>query len=601
MVSRDRWIFLGPAALVLLYIVLRALLVPLNHDEARTFFVYTRSGAFLPWLSHWDAGNHLLCTALGWISYKAFGMAPFALRLANVLAFAVYAWYVWRMGAWVSDRLVRWSLWCALLCMPVLIEFFALYRGYGLGMAFLMMALFHTVQAARTAAPVHVLAGLAGWSLATAAMLSLLILCCAGLAVLLLVVLTARSGLWRRALLALAWVVLGVLPAWGAALYGSALKERGLLYYGSEEGLYAGTWRSVTWMFMGELPPWARALMAALALAAVAVTVVRVMQRPREMRKAVATVVVVLLLCELFGRLLMGEAFHVVYPLDRTALQFMPLTVLVVALSIDHLGGRVPSLRPAALLLLALPLRTIATANFSHTAIWPQETVSHDIVERAMQVQQDLGRPLLIDAYNQMAPQWDHARLMHAPGLSPVGSAGFPQGHCDLLLIDTTYFTTPPGFRTLATSASGRQVLKQRRYPLQFALMRDSVLAPGPLDSEFRTLWEPVATDLLGMEPVLDLELALRTTDPVMGVLLVIEVDGAEGEHLHYEIIELGTLRLLWDGGPVHLYRRIPPLAGNTRRVVCYLWNQWRQPVELTQARIRTLRIQPDTDLRNPD
>jgi hypothetical protein len=126
---------------------LRAVLVPLTHDEARTFFVYTRTGEFLPWLGHWDAGNHVLCTALGWLSYEAFGMAAWSLRLANVLAFGLYAAYAYRWGLLLSDRAVRWCLWPALLFTPVLIEFFALYRGYGMAMAFLLMALYPLHQA----------------------------------------------------------------------------------------------------------------------------------------------------------------------------------------------------------------------------------------------------------------------------------------------------------------------------------------------------------------------------------------------------------------------------------------------------------------------
>jgi len=599
MAPLDRRWFLLLAGLSFAYVVLRAVLVPLTHDEARTFFVYTLSGEFLPWLSHWDAGNHLLCTALGWESYKVLGMAPMALRLANVLAFAVYAWYVWRMGAWVRDAVVRWSLWTALLLAPVLIEFFALYRGYGLGMAFLLMALFHTVEAVREGASRHVLSALVAWLLAGAAMLSLAIVWGAG-ALLLLLALLSRPGATRSAGMLVPWLLLGAVPLAGALAYGSALGERGLLYFGDPDGLYQGTWRSVMRMLFGR--DGGLLLLPGLVIAggAVAAGVVFVLQRPKEFRRSPLAVLVLVMLAELLGRLFLGEVKGVLYPTGRTALHWVPLLVLVVALVLDRLGQERPALRYMALVLVVLPLRTLTTVNLTHTSIWPEEAVSTNILDMAARRQAAAGRPLLIDAYNQMPPQWDFARLRRYPGLAPLSSSGFPQPDCDLLLIDTTYFTAPTGFRTIATSASGRQVLKEREEPLRLALLADTTLPPAMLQDEYRTLWEPPVQALLAYELVLDLELVLKSDAACPATELVVEVDGANGEHLHYDPLQLRYLQRGWAGDTLHLLRRIPLLQGNTRRVVCYLWNTRRQRVELAHARVRTLRIQPDHDLRTP-
>ncbi|MBL8003185.1 MAG: hypothetical protein JNL05_14630 [Flavobacteriales bacterium] len=598
---RDRNGFLLIAGLVLAYVALRAALVPLTHDEARTFFVYTLSGEFLPGLSHWDAGNHPLCTALGRISFKAFGMAPLALRSANVLALLVYAWYAWRMGAWVRDALVRWCLWTALLLAPVLIEFFALYRGYGLGMAFLLMALYHTAEAVRTNGLSHVLLGLTGWMLAGGAMLSLSIAWAAGALVLLGVLLARPAPIARRVALLFAWLALGAAPLAGAFAYGSELGARGLLYYGEPDGLVSGTWRSLMEMLFGDAAGSLAFLPGLLiAGAALAAGVVFVLQRPKEFRRSVLAVVVLLLLAELFGRLVLGELKDVLYPSGRTALHWLPLLVVMVALVVDRSAQVRPALRFAALVLAVLPLRTVATINLTHTAIWPQEAVSGNIFDTAARMQRAAGRPLLIDAYNQMPPQWDFERLRHYPKLAPLASTGFPQPDCDLLLIDTTYFTAPPGFRTVATSANGRQVLKVRERPLQLALLADTTLVPATLGDEFRTLWEPDVRPLLGYELVLDLELVLRSDAECLATELVVEVGGVDGGHVHYDPLQLRYLQQAWEGDTLHLLRRIPLLAGNTKRVVCYLWDQRRQHVELAHARIRTLRIQPDHDLRNP-
>lgn len=600
MSTRERKTFSILASFAFAYIAARAFFVPLTHDEARTFFVYTLSGEFLPWLSHWDAGNHVVCTALGWVSYKLFGMAPFALRSFTVLSFALYAWYAWRMGAWVRDAVVRWSLWSALLLAPVLIEFFAMYRGYGMGIAFLLMALFHTTEAQRGTAGRHIVMALLAWMLAAWAMLSLALLWYAALLVLALVLVKWKGSSRERSWSWGAWVLLGLLPAAAAAAYGHELSTRGLLYYGTPNGIVDGTVRSLTMMLFGVEDDPVRWSLFAVGVAALYGAVALVFQRPKELRQEPLTLLVLLFLLELLGRSVLGEALGVLYPSGRTALHWLPVMTLLVALVVDRLALKHAAYRFAALLLVVFPLRTLVMANVSYTSIWPEEAISANLFDRAARVQRGAGRPLLIGAYNQMPPQWDHERLRHYPMLGPITATEFPNANCDLLLIDTTYFPTPPGFTTIATSASGRQVLKQRQASLALTLLHDTVLSPSPLVDEFRTLWEPAVPGVLGMELVLDLEMVLRSDAECLMTELVVEVDGATGEHLHYDAIQLRYLQREWDGDTLRLLRRIPLLAGDTKRVVCYLWDQRRQHPGVEHMRLRTLRIPTDHDLRNP-
>jgi len=47
-----------------IYLILRAVFIPLVHDEAATFFHYIHSFDFVPFIAHWDANNHILNSAL---------------------------------------------------------------------------------------------------------------------------------------------------------------------------------------------------------------------------------------------------------------------------------------------------------------------------------------------------------------------------------------------------------------------------------------------------------------------------------------------------------------------------------------------------------
>lgn len=122
--TRDgRWFFLL-CAIVLCYVIARAALVPFVHDEAATYSMYVQVGEFLPWRSHWDAGNHFLSTGLGIVADRVLGMRQWALRGASVLAFVLYANGTWRLGKPINSRLVRWCAWSGLLLCPFVLEFF---------------------------------------------------------------------------------------------------------------------------------------------------------------------------------------------------------------------------------------------------------------------------------------------------------------------------------------------------------------------------------------------------------------------------------------------------------------------------------------------
>lgn len=158
------------------WLLLRAACVPLTHDEAATFQTYVLTGVYLPWQAHLDAGNHLLATAATRISYLLFGDGPLALRLFSVLAFGLWAWYAWGITRGMASAALRIAASCALLLTPFVLEFFALFRGYGLALAFLLMALHHAIAYWHRAQRIDLLLALSAASLATAASLNMLVI-----------------------------------------------------------------------------------------------------------------------------------------------------------------------------------------------------------------------------------------------------------------------------------------------------------------------------------------------------------------------------------------------------------------------------------------
>lgn len=584
----DRTWFLLLALFAFGYIIARLALVPPVHDEARLYLQWNLPGSFLPYLSHWDAGNHLLCTALGQLSISLFGHRLWALRLFSALSFVPYVAYTWRWGQWLADRWTRWCFWVAMLLMPWVIEYFGLYRGYGMGMALLLMASYHTAAAVQQAARPHFLAALLAWALASAAMLTLSLLWSAALALLFGAVLMRALSTMDRAVLLSAWLVLGVVPLLGALRYGHDLQERGLLYFGTDSGLVRGTLGSVTNCAFGSDAFWlVWPLVAAVVWAAM--TGARSMERLERMRFAAGpfTVLAILVIAEVFGRLVLGWA-GVLYPKARTAMHWMPMMVLLLAFAFDRAAMRTPMMRWGVAVLLLLPLRTLATMNLGYTTDWPEQAIGRDMLEGVRLRQAKSARPLLIGASPAQLPQWDLSRLLWEPTLPLLSSTGFPSASSDLLLIDPSYDEAPAGFRTIVKNASGRLLLLERFAPMELTTVLDSTIPAAALRNS-HTWWEPVVAKWSGRALVVDVAFSLRSTAQCLHAAVVFDVVNRKDEHVPYDQVELSTLRRDWNGEPVRISRRLPVITDDIERIVVYCWDIDEQGIELGDTRLRIM------------
>jgi hypothetical protein len=120
--------------------VYRAATQSITTDEAFTYthFVTQRLGGLL---APYDANNHVLNSLLARLSIVLFGLSEFTLRLPSVLAGGVYLWAARRLCLRLFGSGARGFLVTALLCTnPFLLDHLSAARGYGMALAFLMLA-----------------------------------------------------------------------------------------------------------------------------------------------------------------------------------------------------------------------------------------------------------------------------------------------------------------------------------------------------------------------------------------------------------------------------------------------------------------------------
>lgn len=582
----ERLGFLLLAGLAFLYVILRAIRVPIVHDEAMTFFMYVDTGRFLPFLAYWDAANHLLCTALGWTSVKALGVHLFALRLPSVLAFVPYAAYVRRWGLRLRHHVVRWCFWVAMMGMPFLLDFFSLFRGYGLGMAFWLMALYELcalLERPSLRGSVWVLAATAA---ATYSTLSVITLWAMVLAILAMLILHGKRWAYLPP-----WLFLGALPFLFAAFYMRWLSAMGSLYYGLETGIVGGTVPSLLKVLLGQDHP----AMVALVLVAYAAAAWAAWSALRRREHAFSAWVLILcsgmLLADSIGRWILHAWNGTPYPEDRTALQWLPLFMLLVVFALDRAALRTAVAKWAALPLLILPLRTVAHANLQVTSYWPEQAIPDEIFRAAEEQQRSSPQLLTVGAYHQMQACWGFGLRQRGLRLNAGDWSAYPDGGQDLLLYDPSRMQPPPGYRTLYAAPSGYVALSKRENPVAMELVLDTLVMKPPDDGEFFELWHPDLEEVRGDAFRVELQLLLHADRPPLTGNIVVEVN-ANGETVHRDDALVQCMRNTADPDSLTTVRVIPQVPMDAERVVVYLWgwNPQRQGSE-GSGRLRVYRL----------
>ena len=130
------------ALLVLGYCCVRAVYVPFTHDESYSYLHWAQQPllAIVTYEHGALANNHLVNT----LAMKVMGMlsdAPLALRTPVLIACAFWLWGAARVSRLLAGDGLAPFAFALLVCNPFVLDYFAVARGYGFAMAFLVWAI----------------------------------------------------------------------------------------------------------------------------------------------------------------------------------------------------------------------------------------------------------------------------------------------------------------------------------------------------------------------------------------------------------------------------------------------------------------------------
>jgi len=567
----DRAPFILLAGLVFGYVIARAILVPITNDECTSFLAYAQPGTFLPFASMWDANNHYLSTALGMLGYRIMGFSWFALRWASVLAFVAYAWGVWRMGSWSRHRAMRWTLWCALLLCPLLLDFFALYRGYAIALAGTLIGLEAVVRYTAHGERSAWRTALIGLLVANLALLAWISLWGLLLALLAIVALKrwpklGRSERWSHLLW---WVVAGAIPFTGMLALAIVQHRLGLLYHGSIAGFVPVTIGSLSAAVLGSDTLLVRIGIVLLFACATAGAVRSLLRSgPGTPLVLVAGV----LIAELTVRILAALTIGLPYPEDRTGMHLVLLLIVLLAFAWDGLVIRDRRWLLLALPLWYLPLRTMATANAQRTVLWPEQSLPERFVYRARSMEQELGRPVVVGTHRLAGHTWSlQARRC---GFESDASALdlFNDAH-DLRVVDTRFLAeATPGFAVVDSVPANGLYLLLRETPLLPTRVAETRFSFDAADSEVIEVCTMDAHVLRYAQGLADVRGTLLSEVSLAEVRVTVVITDSAGTVLHNDLVFLGTRRERWSGERWRILRPVP-LLPSAHRLHVYFWD----------------------------
>ncbi len=324
---------------LVLYVTVRAVLLSFTHDEALSYTVITGNDF---WTT--TANHHILNTNLMRFCSWIFGHKEFSLRLPNVMAFVLFGYFGIKIIKEHSKGFLTGLFGFILLVLnPFLLDFFSIARGYGISLGLVMVSLYYFLRKNNSTQNYvySMLLAYAGSALATVANLNMVNLHLSLLAIIALELLHGfKNGNYRLTknsfIAILAFVAVETFFMLYIIKRLLVLKAYGQLYYGGSSGFIRDTVGSqvFSWQYGGnyseQFSNWVIYLAIALCLAALVYALLRVKKGYSALHK-IAAVLALNITAVLIQHYILGSLF----PVDRTALVFLPLFALLLVFFLE--------------------------------------------------------------------------------------------------------------------------------------------------------------------------------------------------------------------------------------------------------------------------
>jgi hypothetical protein len=567
-----------------IFLFFKAILMGVYHDELLTFYFYTNTGVIFPPEAHLDANNHFLNSILSRWSFLLFGSSPLAIRLPNVLAFPFYFFAVIQLAARFKDQFIRWTFALSFLMCSFTFEYFAMCRGYGLSLMFLVLAIHHVIRLTETNHLKYIIFTAVFLWFGIAANMTILPYALLTFIFMLLFVVfqdfkTNKKGFFLK---------IGIMALLGAAFlihakWSFQMKEAGILIHGDLDGFYDVTIRTVSEHLFGFSHP-------ILGYSFIVLFFATCLYLPLKFIKSksclhlfsIGGYFVFLLVFSVLLLFLMAEFLGINYPRDRTGMHLLLLLFgAIIALSVE-LQKRHKAFRYLAAILLFFPLQFIYHYHPAESHNFDAGRHSDELYTTIKEINHDFKFPLTVSARGFQQLPWYYSNYRSNADQGSSFYVDFPIMEADIIiksdedpvsendLIYTYYDSIYQDPFTHVTCFKRKQFLERK------LIERFDLSDVQKSTAEYHNFLLMDADSLIGKSVYIGVELTLSALQKPFRSRLVIAVDQEnEPRNLYYDFVELDWLKSAYNGESNNVVQGaiIHNVPADAETVAFYLWN----------------------------
>lgn len=573
-----------------LYLWLRAVYLPLVHDEAATFFIYVQSGNYLPFHCYADANNHFLNSVLANLSFRLFGGDSLALRLPNVLLWPVYYFSVYAIIKRVQNISARWILFLGLILAHNFFEFFGLCRGYGLSMGLLMLAFLFLIRSVEKKQLIDAIFCLIAMMLALSANLTLI-----NTAILMVLLLLANflfdhNTIKQRIINISILIIIGAPPLYYFLKWLLFLKQSGSLYYHSAEGFFNATPATVGTMITGIDSVLPGLLIIALSLCVLVLLTFHLVKG--QLVSNLTGIIFAFLLLGNYAVILLGHLFlGINYPEDRTAMFLFPLLLISLVFLLDAKEYRFIRITryPVIILMLFLPLHFLYSLNITHSSLWYQEGIPQRFYDNILKEKKNTGSIPTIGGYMLRRFCWGYLNYSNGGELPPVKTTDYPDMTADYQIVhmnkDIPWLYT---YHQVDYDLPSGLSLLERKTRLNRKEVYRSSLPGGQSDAEYFSLFEHDIDSIQAGSLFVDISFELESDAAPLPAAVIGTVNDSNGKSVAYESIELNWYHFRWTGteSSFHQGILISHLPADAKHMIVYIVNSLKKQISVKNSTV---------------
>lgn len=586
--KQNLWIVWGLFIALFSYLVLRSVYVPISHDEVGTFYYYIQTGIYLPPDAHWDANNHILNSFLSHLSYKWFGNEPWILRLPNVLSYIIYFWSAWGIAKNLKTPSLKWGVFLSIVMTHYIFDYFGETRGYGLSMAFLLLALWLLQNFLKNRSHWNIIGVVLSLFIATSANLTLLAPSFLIIAYSIFVLFLGKEISISRSIQFLGTTAISYLLFWPLISFSLNLKERGALYYGGKSGFWDYTGNTLSELITGYYSP-IMAIFYSIIFFALIRAAFYLLFKVHQKKFLYYFSTNSFLFTYILGGSVMAifairYLLDVNFPEDRAAIYLFLFLVLAIAFVVDEIQVINKKITYLGLILFYIPIHFIAHINLSRTIFPMQEAPPQDFFDYVSKQypKNHLGYPSTVGGYATQRLCW--AYMNHQKG----GKQGemLVSNHIDTLCdfqIVSIERKLPDNFLQIYTAVNESPQndlhLYKRKKHLNYRRVHfaDSISNWNHSTNEYFDLIKFTIPDSIKGKPLfigIDAEVDTEH-NPFIASLVVSQKDKNEVE-ISQEGVHFDWLRKVWREGSRDFKQGIilPEIDKESEQIIVYLWNQ---------------------------